>query len=47
MTNFVELSNNELCEIDGGIGLLALIGLGILALGAGVGAGYGLSKLLA
>lgn len=42
---FAELSPREMQETDGGIGVLAAIGIGLLALGGGFGIGYGLSRI--
>lgn len=43
MMNFVELSNEELMNIDGGSFLLVAAGVGILA--GGVAVGYALCKI--
>lgn len=49
MTNFVELTENELMDIDGGIvwiPILIAAGKCAAALGAGVAIGYGVAWLL-
>jgi len=49
MNSFEEISSEELIEVDGGIGLLAAVGIGagVLLVGTGLGLGtaYLVSKL--
>lgn len=43
MTGFHEMTYTELCEVDGGIGVVAGILIGACCVGGGFAAGYGLA----
>lgn len=44
MTGFREMTNAELCEVDGGIGIVSGILIGVACVGGGFTAGYGLAR---